>query len=165
MTYTDEDILSLYEDLSTIGAAETPEEEVYRLVKAWSNDSLKDPSLIQSVSIIHFLLAKSVPHTYLVSVYFLTSGCRYPRLMVVPVVRGMYILDLSKFGPVEDLKEHLSGYPLRPTEHFTCESPLSLHQKIQEIRRSRTVEFGEKYDSLLEDLISRDPAASESDLP
>ena len=145
-----------------MGLTETPEEEVYRLVKDWSNDNLKSPSLIQSLSIIHFLLAKSVPHTYQVSVYFLTSGCRYPRLMVVPVVRGMYILALSKFGPVEDLKEHLSGYPLRPTDHFTCEDLPSLHQKIQEIRKSRTVEFGEKYDSLFEGLISRDPAASGS---
>jgi hypothetical protein len=57
MTYTEEDILDLYTDLCTIGAAETLEERMHKMLRELpENTSLRYASIL--------LTSEEVPHTF-----------------------------------------------------------------------------------------------------
>ena len=72
MIYSDEDILSLYEDLKGVGMAETDGEAAARHIKAFlAQDYLKDLSLYMSptrdevfVMLSNFLTEKKIPHAF-----------------------------------------------------------------------------------------------------
>ena len=73
MTYTDQDILDLYTDLLSIGAAVTPAEEaeaLYKAFKVYADEHLSPSKLIWTTQVseelIKFLQAKSIPVTYLI---------------------------------------------------------------------------------------------------
>jgi hypothetical protein len=72
MAYSDEDILDLYDDLCTIGAAVTPAEEaeaLYKTFNVYSEEHIPPSRILWSNQVceelIRFLQAKSIPITYL----------------------------------------------------------------------------------------------------
>jgi hypothetical protein len=72
MTYTDEDILDLYNDLQTVGAAETREEEILR-IKGY----LSKVKTLQLAS--NLLTEKGIPHTFYSYTKFLSAEENFIR--------------------------------------------------------------------------------------
>ena len=72
MTYTDEDILDLYEDLQTVGLAETREEEILR-IKGY----LPKVKTLQLAS--NLLTEKGIPHTFYSYTKFLSAEENFIR--------------------------------------------------------------------------------------
>lgn len=73
MTYSDEDILDLYDDLQGVGLAVTPAEEaeaLYKSFKVYADEHLSPSRLLWphqvSEELIKFLQAESIPISYLI---------------------------------------------------------------------------------------------------
>jgi hypothetical protein len=115
MTYTDEDILDLYEDLKSVGMAETDGEAAVRHLKDFlAQDYLKDLALYMTPDhdqafrmMADFLEGKGIPHSYCsvtlidhapggVDVYYV-----FPTIFLKE--RAIDVLHYMKFE--EDVKE------------------------------------------------------------
>lgn len=86
--YTDEDILDLYEDLQTIGAAETPAEEGQRIIRGLGIGSKRSPSEWSKL-----LTQKGIPHTFGTVLFIKVDVPRFQDQIVIsfsiyPIVRG-----------------------------------------------------------------------------
>jgi hypothetical protein len=99
MSYTDEDIQDLYEDLSTIGLAETPAEEAHRHFVAF-HISIKDKLITtKKAHFFHlreFLIQNQIPHTYVsrLTVRGLSNGLGSFSFEVFPVIREQGIMTI-----------------------------------------------------------------------
>lgn len=91
MTYTDEDILDLYNHLQDVGLAETPKEEAERLRTEARKDSRQ--RIASQIDMVKWILDRNIPHTYALHV----CETPYSNGMITtlfPVVRG-YVLCTS----------------------------------------------------------------------
>jgi len=99
MSYTDEDIQDLYEDLSTIGAAETPAEEAHRHFVAF-HISMSDKVILNKkhhfFRLREYLIQNDIPHTYVsrLTVRGLSNGLGSFRFEVFPLIRGQGIMTI-----------------------------------------------------------------------
>jgi hypothetical protein len=93
MTYSDEDILHLYEDLKGVGMAETDGEAAARLIKEFlAQDYLKDLSLYMSPTrdevftmFSNFLSGKRIPHSF-ASVTLVEAWLGSERWTAFPII-------------------------------------------------------------------------------
>jgi hypothetical protein len=89
--YTDSDILDLYEDLQTVGAAETPQEEGQRLIQELGIGSKRSPSEWSKL-----LTQKGIPHTFGTVLFIKVDVPRFRDQIIIafsiyPLVRGQAI--------------------------------------------------------------------------
>ena len=143
MTYTEEDILDLYEDLQDIGLAETPEEEADRAYSLLVGRMTMDQAS-------QILTDNRIPHTFYAALLEDDAGENYRTNWIL--VRGLAVFydngtSQRARNSLADFKAAINylHYILISEVHFTDASLLS---KAGQIRS-----------------IPRDPAASESDLP
>ena len=115
MTYSDEDILDLYEDLQGVGMAETDGEAVVRHLKAFvDQDVIKDlplymtPTRDQAFALFsRFLTDKRIPHSFC-SATIIDRGLReVDTYYVFPLIhlKGRVIDSLHYLKHREDIKE------------------------------------------------------------
>jgi hypothetical protein len=124
MSYSDEDILELYEDLQGIGLAETPAEEAerHRLESKKGLDyssAMKAPSL----TLLEYFIDNSIPHTYLLMVR--DPIARRQTTTLYPVVRGQ-VVTLSYCLPVEEYIDQVQSRM----------NHISQHQNLQDLKAS-----------------------------
>jgi hypothetical protein len=143
MTYTDEDIIDLYEDLQEIGLAETPEEEATRARALLARGMTMDQAS-------QILTDNRIPHTFYAALLEDDAGENYRTNWIL--VRGLTVFydngtSHRTRNSLADFKAAMKDfhYILISEAYYTDASLLS---KAGQIRS-----------------IPRDPAASESDLP
>jgi hypothetical protein len=146
MSYSDEDILELYEDLQGIGAALTPREEAEELFKSFRDyaDEHIDPSKMKwmpelNVYLTRWLQEKKVPITFAV---ILTSGSD-PTIRIFPLYKGLTVYP--KILPLADFVQEKGWSDCRVSTFDTMDQ---LQAGILDI-------LGRKEDK------SKDPAAAE----
>ena len=98
MSYTDKDILDLYEDLCTVGAALSPQEEaeaIYKSFKVYAAEHLPPSRLIWAYQVkkelILFLQAKALPIAYMLKYESAPIRGHSPIQGVYPVYKGLVI--------------------------------------------------------------------------
>jgi hypothetical protein len=158
MPYTDEDIYDLMDDISTIGAADTPEETIAKIAKDW--EEYKDfysQDLPPAGRIINFFLTRGISHTYRV-VVFPSQEKPLHTLLVYPVVRGQYMATSWQFGSIDSLKGEISSSEV----HYDAKDLKELQDLIKGIRENQGIRFPDKYGWLFEEHLPQVPAASES---
>jgi hypothetical protein len=146
MSYTDEDILDLYEDLQTIGAAETPQEKAEALFKGFVTyaDEHIDPSTMKWIpevnqALIRWLLKGEVPISF---VLVLLPGSDSTR-MIFPLYKGLTI-----YPRVLPLADYIQEKAWTEAKVSTFDTIDQLQKGVRALRAK-----------------TQDPAASESILP
>jgi hypothetical protein len=139
MTYTDEDILDLYEDLLDIGLAETPEEEADRAYSLLVGR-------ITTSQASQILTDTKIPHTFYTALLEDDAGDNYRTNWIL--VRGLTVFCDNGYmrqrlqgrrirNSLSDFKEAIQdfNYILISEVHFTDASLLSKAGQIRSIPR------------------------------
>ena len=122
MTYTDEDIIDLYEDLLDIGLAETPEEEADRAYSLLVGRMTMDQAS-------QILTDTKIPHTFYTALLEDDAGENYRTNWIL--VRGLAVFCDNGYkvtGTSQDF-----NYILISEAHFTDASLLSKAGQIRSI--------------------------------
>ena len=102
MTYTEEDIQDLHTCLHEVGLAETPYEEAERLRIEALEDFRRRPNLKLNLDITKWLLDRSHPHTYVLTLKVNPiNDLMYT--MLDPVVKG-HVIFPNRVLPIEELE-------------------------------------------------------------
>ena len=119
MTYTDQDILDLYNHLQTVGLAETPKEEAERLrteAREEYRQSRTPNRRAPQIDMVKWILDRNIPHTYALIV----RETPYANGMITtlfPVVRG-YVLYTNDTLTLAQFERINSPSPLIHSFHY-----------------------------------------------
>lgn len=138
MTHTEEDLLDLYTCLQDIGLAETPYEEAERL-RTEARESFRK-SLEPQLDITKWLLAKSYPHTYVLTLRQ-SSLTKVMTTALFPVVRG-HILCTSITYSIDEFEFYFS--PMVQSIHYFS-SLKGLKQGLLDLSKTYPTVTPDKY--------------------
>ena len=146
MSYSDEDILDLYEDLQGIGLAETPAEEAERH-RLEANKSIANSPTTKAPSLTHleYFVNSSIPHTYLLLVRDPIASRQ--TTTIYPVVRGQ-VVTLLHCVPVEDYIGQVQSKMNHISQHQNLQG---LKASLLELQKTYTEISATKY-SFLNDI-------------
>jgi hypothetical protein len=120
MTYTDEELLDLLEDLHEVGLVETPYEEAERLRIEALEDFRRRSNLKLNLDITKWLLDRSHSHTYVLTLKVNPlNDLMYT--MLDPVVKG-HVIFPNRVLPLEELE---ANYP----------RPFYYYQSLEELKK------------------------------
>jgi hypothetical protein len=131
--YTDSDILDLYEDLQTVGLAETAEEEAARILNLLNEDWTSSSKLgtINSavVSYLIYLKENQIPHTY-ATVLFYNHPSRRTMINIRAVIRGHVVRP----GGISPLEVYLKDYTFTDVRSFEDLQSLKTYMREEKIK-------------------------------
>lgn len=127
MSYTDSDILDLYNDLHTVGLAETPYEEAERIRQEIR--PIYSKSLTPTRDVIPLLQARNIPHSYIL-ILRVNPTIKTVTTTAFPLIRG-HVLCLSEVLPLDSF---IQKYSSKVLDLRQCEDLQSMKQTLLDFR-------------------------------
>ena len=127
MSYTDEDILDLYNHLHEVGLAETPYEEVERIRQEIR--PIYSRSLTPTRDVISLLQDRNIHHTYIL-ILRVNPVTKSVTTTAFPLIRG-HVLCLSEVLPLDSF---IQMYSPKVLELRQCEDLEAMKQTLLDFK-------------------------------